>query len=215
MIRIVIADDHTIMREGLKRILEGADDIEVVGEATDGFEALAQVRKGGFDLLMLDLSMPGRNGVELIRQIKDEMPKLPILILTMHDEEQYAVRAIRAGARGYLTKESAGTQLVSAIRRVASGRPYISLEVAEQLAMDAMPSVMDDLPHKQLSDREFEVFSMLVCGKSITEIAESLHLSVKTVSTHKTRILHKMGVPSLADLVQYAVVHGLLSPLKM
>ena len=215
MIRIVIADDHTIMREGLKRILEGADDIEVVGEATDGFEALAQVRKGGFDLLMLDLSMPGRNGVELIRQIKDEMPKLPILILTMHDEEQYAVRAIRAGARGYLTKESAGTQLVSAIRRVASGRPYISLEVAEQLAMDAMPSVMDDLPHKQLSDREFEVFSMLVGGKSITEIAESLHLSVKTVSTHKTRILHKMGVPSLADLVQYAVVHGLLNPLKM
>ncbi|MDO8298308.1 response regulator transcription factor [Lacisediminimonas sp.] len=215
MIRIVIADDHTIMREGLKRILEGAEDIQVVGEATDGFEALAQVRKGGFDLLMLDLSMPGRNGVELIRQIKDEMPKLPILILTMHDEEQYAVRAIRAGARGYLTKESAGTQLVSAIRRVASGRPYISLEVAEQLAMDAMPSVMEDLPHKQLSDREFEVFSMLVSGKSITEIAESLHLSVKTVSTHKTRILHKMGVPSLADLVQYAVVHGLLNPLKM
>lgn len=214
-IRIVIADDHTIMREGLKRILEGADDIEVVGEATDGFEALAQVRKGGFDLLMLDLSMPGRNGVELIRQIKDETPKLPILILTMHDEEQYAVRAIRAGARGYLTKESAGTQLVSAIRKVASGRPYISLEVAEQLAMDAMPSMMEDLPHKQLSDREFEVFSLLVGGKSITEIAESLHLSVKTVSTHKTRILHKMGVPSLADLVQYAVVHGLLNPLKM
>jgi DNA-binding NarL/FixJ family response regulator len=125
------------------------------------------------------------------------------------------VRAIRAGARGYLTKESAGTQLVSAIRKVASGRPYISLEVAEQLAMDAMPSVMEDLPHKQLSDREFEVFSLLVGGKSITEIAESLHLSVKTVSTHKTRILHKMGVPSLADLVQYAVVHGLLNPLKM
>jgi len=215
MIRIVIADDHTIMREGLKRILEGADDIEVVGEATDGFEALAQVRKGGFDLLMLDLSMPGRNGVELIRQIKDETPKLPILILTMHDEEQYAVRAIRAGARGYLTKESAGTQLVSAIRKVASGRPYISLEVAEQLAMDAMPAMLEDLPHKQLSDREFEVFSLLVGGKSITEIAESLHLSVKTVSTHKTRILHKMGVPSLADLVQYAVVHGLLNPLKM
>ena len=215
MIRIVIADDHTIMREGLKRILEGADDIEVVGEATDGFEALAHVRKGGFDLLMLDLSMPGRNGVELIRQIKDETPKLPILILTMHDEEQYAVRAIRAGARGYLTKESAGTQLVSAIRKVASGRPYISLEVAEQLAMDAMPAMLEDLPHKQLSDREFEVFSLLVGGKSITEIAESLHLSVKTVSTHKTRILHKMGVPSLADLVQYAVVHGLLNPLKM
>lgn len=213
MIRIVIADDHTIMREGLKRILDGADDIEVVGEAVDGFEALAHVRKGGFDLLMLDLSMPGRSGVELIRQIKDEVPKLPILILTMHEEEQYAVRAIRAGARGYLTKESAGTQLVSAIRKVAAGRPYISLEVAEQLAMDAMPA-NEDLPHKQLSNREFEVFTLLVNGKSITEIADFLHLSAKTVSTHKTRILQKMSMNSLAEMVQYAVQHRLLSPLK-
>ncbi len=211
MIRIVIADDHTIMREGLKRILEGATDIEVVGEAVDGFEALALVRKGGLDLLLLDLSMPGRSGVELIRKIKDELPKLPILILTMHDEEQYAVRAIRAGARGYLTKESAGTQLVSAIRRVASGRPYISLEVAEQLAIDAMPS-HEELPHKQLSNREFEVFGLLVSGKSITEIAEHLHLSVKTVSTHKTRIMQKMSMPSLAEMVQYAVAHKLLEP---
>ena len=213
MIRIVIADDHTIMREGLKRILDGADDIQVVGEAVDGFEALAHVRRGGFDLLMLDLSMPGRSGVELIRQIKDEMPKLPILILTMHEEEQYAVRAIRAGARGYLTKESAGTQLVSAIRKVASGRPYISLEVAEQLAMDVMPS-SEDLPHKQLSNREFEVFTLLVSGKSITEIADFLHLSAKTVSTHKTRILTKMNMNSLAEMVQYAVQHRLLGPLK-
>jgi DNA-binding NarL/FixJ family response regulator len=213
MIRIAIADDHTIMREGLKRILDGADDIEVVGEAVNGFEALALVRKGGFDLLLLDLSMPGRSGVELIRQIKEEAPKLPILILTMHEEEQYAVRTIRAGARGYLTKESAGTQLLSAIRKVASGRPYISLEVAEQLAMDAMPS-NDNLPHKQLSNREFEVFSLLVNGKSITEIADLLHLSAKTVSTHKTRILHKMGMNSLAEMVQYAIAYRLLAPLQ-
>jgi DNA-binding NarL/FixJ family response regulator len=213
MIRIVIADDHTIMREGLKRILDGAEDITVVGEAVDGFEALAQVRKGGFDLLMLDLSMPGRSGVELIRQIKDEVPKLPILVLTMHDEEQYAVRAIRAGARGYLTKESAGTQLVSAIRKVASGRPYISQEVAEQLAMEVMPS-NEDLPHKQLSNREFEVFTLLVGGKSITEIAELLHLSAKTVSTHKTRVLQKMGMNSLAEMVQYAVQNRLVAPFK-
>lgn len=213
MIRIVIADDHTIMREGLKRILDGAEDIAVVGEATDGHEALAQVRKGGFDLLMLDLSMPGRSGVELIRQIKDEAPKLPILILTMHEEEQYAVRAIRAGARGYLTKESAGTQLLSAIKRVASGRPYISPEVAEQLAMDVMPS-SEDLPHKELSNREFEVFSLLVAGKSITDIAEMLHLSAKTVSTHKTRILQKMSMNSLAEMVQYAVAHHLIPALK-
>jgi DNA-binding NarL/FixJ family response regulator len=214
MIRLLIADDHTIMREGLKRILEGAEDIEVVGEAVDGFEVLAQVRKGGFDLLMLDLSMPGRSGVELIRQIKDEAPRLPILILTMHEEEQYAIRAIRAGARGYLTKESAGTQLLSAIRKVASGRPYISNEVAEQLALDAMPSD-DDFPHKKLSDREFEVFSLLVSGKTITEIADMLHLSAKTVSTHKTRILHKMAMNSLAELVQYAVACRLLKPFKM
>jgi DNA-binding NarL/FixJ family response regulator len=211
MIRIVIADDHTIMREGLKRILEDVEDIEIAGEAVDGFEALAQVRQGGFDLLLLDLSMPGRSGVDLIRQIRDEAPKLPILILTMHEEEQYAVRAIRAGAHGYLTKESAGTQLVSAIRKVASGRPYISIEVAEQLALNIMtPS--EDLPHKHLSNREFEVFSLLVSGKSITEIAELLHLSAKTVSTHKTRLMQKMNMNSLSEMVQYAVAHQLLTP---
>ncbi len=213
MIRVVVADDHTIMREGLKRILHGAEDIEVIGEAVDGFETLALVRRGGFDLLLMDLSMPGRSGVDLIRQIKDETPKLPLLVLTMHEEEQYAVRAIRAGALGYLTKESAGTQLISAIRKVAIGRPYISMEVAEQLAIDAMPA-RQDMPHKSLSDREFEVFNLLVSGKSITEIAEMLHLSVKTVSTHKTRILQKMSSHSLAELVQYAVAHGLLAPYR-
>ena len=213
MIRVVVADDHTIMREGLKRILHGAEDIEVIGEAVDGFETLALVRRGGFDLLLMDLSMPGRSGVDLSRQIKDEAPKLPLLVLTMHEEEQYAVRAIRAGALGYLTKESAGTQLISAIRKVAIGRPYISMEVAEQLAIDAMPA-RQDMPHTSLSDREFEVFNLLVSGKSITEIAEMLHLSVKTVSTHKTRILQKMSSHSLAELVQYAVAHGLLAPYR-
>lgn len=213
MIRIVIADDHTIMREGLKRILMEAEGIEVIGEAVDGFEVLAMVRKAGFDLLLMDLSMPGRSGVDLIRQIKDESPKLPVLVLTMHEEEQYAVRAIRAGASGYLTKESAGTQLVTAIKKVASGRPFISLEVAEQLAIDAMPA-RHELPHKYLSDREFEVFNLLVSGKSITEIAVLLHLSVKTVSTHKTRILQKMDSNSLAELVQYAIAHKLLAPFR-
>lgn len=209
MIRILIADDHTIMREGLKRILEGIDDIQVVAEAVDGFDTLEKARLGNFDVLLMDLSMPGRSGVDLIRQIKDEMPKLPILILTMHEEEQYAVRAIRAGARGYLTKESAGTQLVTALRKVASGRPYISMEVAEQLAMSAMPAD-NGLPHTQLSDREFEVFNHLVKGRSITEIGDLLHLSVKTVSTHKTRILQKMGMTNMSDLVQYAIAHHLL-----
>ena len=213
MTRIVIADDHTIMREGLKRILHGVEDIEVIAEASDGFEVLTLVRRGGFDLLLMDMSMPGRSGVDLIRQIKDEAPKLLILVLTMYEEEQYAVRAIRAGATGYITKDTAGTQLVSAIRRVAAGRPYISMEVAEQLAMDVMPA-REEQPHKALSNREFEVFNMLVMGKSITEIADALHLSVKTVSTHKTRILQKMSSTSLAELVQYAVAYGLLSPFR-
>lgn len=209
MIKILIADDHTIMREGLKRILDGVDDIQVVAEAVDGYDTLAKARAGDFDVLLMDLSMPGRSGVDLIRQIREEMPKIPILILTMHEEEQYAVRAIRAGAKGYLTKESAGTQLVTAIRKVASGRPYISIEVAEQLAMSAMPAD-NNLPHTQLSDREFEVFGHLVHGKTITEIGDLLHLSVKTVSTHKTRIMQKMELYTLSDLVQYAVAHQLI-----
>jgi DNA-binding NarL/FixJ family response regulator len=178
--------------------------------AVNGFEVLAKIREGGFDLLLLDLSMPGRSGVELIRQIKNEAPKLPILVLTMHEEEQYAVRTIRAGARGYLTKESAGTQLLSAIEKVAAGRPYISTEVAEQLAMEIMEP-HDTLPHDRLSNREFEVFNLLVHGKSLTEIGGSLHLSVKTISTHKTRMLQKMHMNSLAELVQYAVTQNLIN----
>jgi DNA-binding NarL/FixJ family response regulator len=214
MISILIADDHTIMREGLKRILGSQDDFVVVGEATNGFEVMDWVRdwvkKGGFEVLLLDLSMPGKSGVDLIKQIKIESPKLPILVLTMHEEEHYAVRTIRAGASGYLTKESAATLLVEAIRRVAAGRLYISPSVAEQLALNIMPS-NEDLPHKRLSDREFEVFQMLAAGTSVSEIAEKLHLSVKTVSTHKTRILQKMDAHSLADLVKYAMVNNLLS----
>ena len=212
MIRIVIADDHTLMREGLKRIFEGNDEITVVGEAIDGFSVISQVRKGGFDMLLLDLSMPG-SGIDLIRQIRTEAPKLPILVLTMYEEEQYAVRSIRAGAQGYLTKESAGDQLVNAIKKVASGRPYISMEVAEQLALGIM-TPEKEMPHTQLSDREFEVFNLLASGKSITDIGAQLHLSVKTVSTHKSRILTKMGMHSLAEIVQYAVTQNLLAPFE-
>ncbi len=213
MIRIVIADDHTIMREGLKRIFVGTDDIDVVGEAIDSSSTLKKVKEGGFEVLLLDLSMPGRNGIELIRQIKQEAPKLSILILTMYEEEQYAVRAIRAGALGYLTKESAETQLVNAIRRVASGRPYISAEVAEQLALNII-APENELPHTLLSNREFEVFLMLSTGKTITEIASKLHLSAKTISTHKVRILNKMQMNTLSEIVQYAIKHNLLSSIN-
>jgi DNA-binding NarL/FixJ family response regulator len=208
-IRVFIADDHAIVREGLRRILATDPAFEVVGEAKDGHEALAAVRTGGFDVLLLDLSMPGRSGIELVKQVKSESPALKVLVLSMHDEDQYAVRAIRAGASGYLTKDSATTQLVAAIRKAATGGLYITPAVAEQLAHQ-LQAPGDELPHKKLSDREHEVFLRLVAGDSVTAIAERLHLSVKTVSTHKTHVLEKMGMGSVAELVRYAVAHHLV-----
>lgn len=209
MIKIIIADDHTLVREGLRRVVGEVDDIDVIGEAMNGREILECVRKYSFDVLLLDLSMPDHSGVEFIKRLKIESPKLAILVLTMHEEEQYAVRSIRAGAAGYLTKESASKELITAIRRVASGHLYINAAVAEMLALEAMDA-HEGLPHKSLSDREFEVFQMVVHGKSITDIANQLHLSVKTVSTHKARILQKMNMQSIAELVRYAMTNGLL-----
>ena len=208
MIRVVIADDHTIVREGLKQLLAAASDLEVVGEARDGFEALKLVRETDFDLLLLDLSMPGRSGMELIRQVKSEKPKLRVVVLSMHAEHQYAVRAVRAGASGYLTKDSAATQLVAAIRKVAGGGAFISAEVAEQLALSAMPHA-EGPPHASLSDREYQVFQLLVAGKSVSDIAAELNLSVKTVSTHKARLMEKMGLANQTELVHYAIKHRL------
>lgn len=208
MIRVLLADDHTIVREGLKRMLAEVTDIEVAAEAGHGAEVMAALRAAEFNVLVLDLSMPGRSGIELIRQIRGEFPRLPILVLTMHQEEQYAVRAIRAGAGGYLTKGTAAAELVAAIRKLAAGGVLVSPRVAELLALDAMPSA-DPLPHQALSDREFEVFMLLVEGKSVSEIAAQLFLSVKTVSTHKTRVLQKMSLASVPDLVRYAMRHRL------
>ncbi len=209
MIRIVVADDHTIVREGLKQLLGAAGDLEVVGEAQDGHEVMKRVRELDFDLLLLDMSMPGKSGIELIKQVKGEKPKLRILVLSMHEEHQYAVRAIRAGAAGYLTKESASRQLVEAIRKVAGGGAFISSAVAEQLALGAMPDSQGPL-HASLSDREFQVFRMLAEGKSISDIAERLNLSVKTVSTHKANILHKMNMGTSGDLIRYAIANRLV-----
>ena len=209
MIRVVIADDHTIVREGLKQLLQASPDLDIVGEARDGYEVLQRVRETEFDVLLLDMSMPGKSGMELIRQIKTEKPKLRVLVLSMHQEHQYAVRAIKAGASGYLTKESATTQLVSAIRKVAGGGAFITAEVAEQLALGAMPQVGGP-PHASLSDREYQVFHLLVSGKSVSEIAERLKLSVKTVSTHKARLMEKMGLANQADLIRYAIRHRLI-----
>lgn len=209
MIRVLLADDHTIVRAGVKELLGEAGDIAVTGEAGSGAEVLARVREGGYDVAVLDMSMPGRSGVELIKQLKKEQPKLRILILSMHSETQYAVRAIKAGASGYLTKDGAADQLVAAIRRIASGGAYMSPEAAELLARDYQRPA-DSPPHTLLSDREFQVLKLIVSGKSVTAIGEELSLSVKTVSTHKTRIMEKMGIANQVDLVRYAIRHGLM-----
>lgn len=209
MIRILIADDHTILRDGLKQILSECHDMVVAGEADNGNDALKKIREEEWNVVVLDMSMPGKSGIELIKQIKSEKPKLPILILSMHKEDVYAVRTLKAGASGYLSKDSASAQLVTAIRKVASGGSFITPEVAEKLAYGLRP--MSDAPaHTQLSDREYQVFMMLVQGKGLTEIADELHLSVKTVSTHKTRIMEKMNADNLSVLIKYAIKHGLL-----
>jgi len=209
MIRIVIADDHTIVRDGLKQILSAAADLAIAGEAQNGQEVLQRVRELEFDVLLLDMSMPGKSGIELIKQVRTEKPKLRILILSMHEEHQYAVRAIKAGAAGYLTKESASAQLVSAIRKVAGGGAFISGAVAEQLALGAMPQ-SDRPPHTSLSDREFQVFRLLVSGHAVSDIGRQLNLSVKTVSTHKARIMHKMNMNNQTELIRYAISHRLV-----
>jgi len=208
MIRIVIADDHPVVREGLKQLLSASADLGVVGEAQNGHEVMQRVREQEFEVLVLDLSMPGKSGIELIKQVRAEKPKLPILVLSMHQEHQYAVRAIKAGAAGYLTKDSAAAQLVPAIRKVAGGGAFVTAAVAEQLVLSAMPRA-DGPPHETLSDREFQVFRLLVTGETVSRIAERLNLSVKTVSTHKARIMQKMNLSNPAELIRYAIRHGL------
>jgi DNA-binding NarL/FixJ family response regulator len=209
MTRVVLADDHAIVREGLKRIVGDVPELQVVGEAADGTEVMQRVRELEFDVLVLDLSMPGRSGMELIKLVKAEKPRVRILVLSMHQETQYAVRAIKSGASGYLTKESAPAQLEQAIRKIAGGGAYISADVAEQLALGAMPGGDGGLPHETLSDREFEVFRLLVAGEAVTDIAHKLNLSVKTVSTHKANLMQKIGVGNQSELVRYAIENGL------
>lgn len=206
---ILVADDHAIIRDGLRKILADTDDLIVAGEATNGTEVIDHVRRRDWDVLVLDLSMPGRNGLDLLKLVKFEKPKLPVLVFTMHPEEQYAVRAIRAGASGYLSKESDSDLLLPALRKVAHGGLYVSAKVAELLALDvARPAT--ELPHKRLTDREFEIFRRIVQGISPTEMARELSLSVKTISAHKAHILEKMGLGNQVELVRYAIEHGLL-----
>ena len=204
MIRVLLADDHQIVRDGLRRILAGQADLEVAGEAADGDAALALVRAHDYDVAVLDLSMPGLSGLDLVKRLKLEKPKLRLLVLSMHGEQQYAARALKAGASGYLTKDSASAQLIGALRKIAAGGVHVSDAAAASLVAGA------GKPHETLSDREFEVLRLLVEGHSPTEIGARLHLSVKTVSTHKTRVLEKLGLGGTAELVRYALEHKLV-----
>jgi DNA-binding NarL/FixJ family response regulator len=208
-IRVLLADDHTIIRDGLKQILADTDDIVVAGEAANGAEVLQQVRERDWDVVVLDISMPGRSGLDLIKILKSEKPELQILILSMHQEEQYAVRAIHAGAAGYLTKESDSDVLIAAIRRIAGGGVHVSENVTRLMVQGIRPSA-EPQPHTRLSDREYQVFNMLVAGLGLTEIGERLSLSVKTISTHKAHILEKMQLANTAELIRYAIAHDLV-----
>jgi len=205
MIRILLVDDHNIVRDGLKRILSATTDLAVMGEAASGEAALALVKANDYDLAMLDMSMPGLSGVDLIKRLKLEKPKLRILVLSMHGEQQYAARALKAGASGYLNKDSASELLLGALRKIAAGGVHIGDAAAASLLQSG-----DKPAHGALSDREFEVLRLLVEGLGPTEIGERLHLSVKTVSTHKTRILEKLNVRSTAELVRYALENRLV-----
>jgi two-component system, NarL family, invasion response regulator UvrY len=207
-IKIIIADDHPLFRRGLKHALEETSDIEVIGEASNGDNLLTLVKNCIPDLILLDIAMPGKSGLELLKQLKNDYPKIPILILSVYPEEQYAVRFLKAGASGYLTKESAAEKLSEAIRKIAGGGKYASTQVIEKLAFDFSNS--EKPPHEILSDREYQVFGMIAIGKSLTEIGVDLSLSVKTISTHRTRILEKMKMKKNAELIHYAITRNLL-----
>ena len=206
--KIIIADDHPLFRRGLKHALEETDDIEVACEADNGDELLSLIKGDEFDMVLLDIAMPGKSGLDLLKQLKSEYPKLPILVLSVYPEEQYAVRFIKAGASGYLTKESASEKLVEAIRKVADGGKYASQTITEKLAFDF--SDYEKPLHERLSDREYQVFGMISVGKSLTEIGKELSLSVKTISTHRTRILEKMKMKKNAELIHYAITQNLI-----
>ncbi len=213
MISLLLADDHTLLREGLKRLLHQTSDIVVEGEAGNGQEALALLARRHWDVLVLDMSMPGRDGIDLIRQIRAEYPRVPILVLTMHGEQQYVARAIKAGAAGYLTKDGAAEELVQAVRKVAMGGRFLSQALAESIAFERHGN-HDDTPHLLLSDREFTVFQLLAEGQTNSEIARRLFISVKTVSTYKTRLFVKMHMRNQTDLVRYAIKHRLVDELE-
>ncbi|MDI6743286.1 MAG: response regulator transcription factor [Smithella sp.] len=210
MIRILVADDHAVVRQGVKQILADVEDMTVKDEAQNGIETLKKVTEQDYDVVLLDISMPGRSGLEVLEDIKARRPKLPVLILSMHPEEQYAVRALKAGAAGYLTKASAPQELIGAIRKAAGGGKYVTASLAEKL-VDQLETDTEKLPHELLSNREHQVMLMLAGGKSVSDIADELNLSVKTISTYRTRVMSKMGMKKNAELTLYAVHNKMIN----
>lgn len=209
MIRVLVADDHPMVRRGLRATLAETTDIRVAEEAVDGLDMLEKARSGGFDIILLDLSMPGMSGFDALKQLMTELPKTRVVILSTYPEKQYAIRCLRAGAFGYLAKESAATELVAAIRRVHQGRKYASSSLAEHLVGEV--DVQFDKPlHEALSDREFQVLCLFGQGKTVTQIAEMLNLSIPTISTYRARILNKMNLESTAHLIVYVIEHRLI-----
>ncbi len=210
MAKVLIADEHTLVRKGLRQLLLGSRVVSAVDEARDGKETIAKISANPYDVLLLDISFPGRSGIEVLKQVRALRPKLPVLILSMHPEEQYAVRALRAGAAGYLTKESAPEELIEAIQKLARGGKYITATLADKLAEEIGEPSAEEMPHERLSDREYQVMCMIASGKTVKEIGEELNLSVKTISTHRARILRKMNMRNNAQLTHYAIKHKLV-----
>jgi two-component system, NarL family, invasion response regulator UvrY len=209
MLRILVADDHPVVRQGIMRIIEDTPDMSVAGEAENGIEVLKQVKEKDFDLVLLDISMPGRDGLEIVRELKKLKPKLAILILTMHPEKYYGLRMLQAGASGYLTKQNAPFELIEAIRKVSAGGMYISNSLAE-LLVSSKKSGEGKPEHAALSDREYQIMYKIATGKKVKDIAEELCISVKTIHVHRRHILEKMNMTSNAEIIHYAIQHGLL-----
>jgi two-component system, NarL family, invasion response regulator UvrY len=209
MIRLLVADDHAVVRKGIMQILAETDDIVVAGEARNGQEVLEQVRKDGYDLVLLDVSMPGKDGLEVLKELKNRWPKLVVLMLSMYPEEQYAVRALRSGASGYITKDHASDELIAAIRKASSGGKYVSASLAERL-ISKLGDDSDKPIHEQLSDREYRIMCMIASGKTPTDIAKELVLSIKTISTYRARMLKKMSMKSNSEIIRYVIENKLI-----
>lgn len=209
MIRILVVDDHALIRKGMKQILDDTEDLRVTGEAENGMQGIQMAQTDAYDLVLLDISMPDKNGIDVLKQIKLNQPQLPVLMLSTHAEEQYALRSMKAGAAGYLNKQSAPAQLVTAIRQVANGKKYISNEMAEQLA-NGLSQGFQELLHQTLSNREYQTLCLMASGKKLSEMAAIMSLSAKTVSVYRARLLEKMQLKNNAEAIHYAITHHLI-----